>query len=671
MHETDESPWARPALILLLVGTAGIYLWSLDRSGYANTFYAAAVQAGTKSWKAFFFGSFDAANFVTVDKPPAALWVMELSARVFGFNTWSTLVPQALEGVAAVGVLYATVRRWFGSSSALLAGALLAICPIVAVMFRYNNPDALLVLLLVVAGYAMTRALEAADPRWLAAAAVAMGFAFLTKTLEAFLILPALGLVYLISAPTTLGRRLIHLVGAGAVLAVSSLWWIIVVDAIPAGSRPFVDNSATNSEWELAFGYNGLQRITGSAPGGGGARRLPTQFPAAIRPRLAGFGRGLGGGTGVTRLFGNQDGTQIAWLLPAALLIVLGGLVALVVLRRAPRTDRRLAALLLWGIWLVGAGLTLSFASGIVHPYYTNILGPGIAALVGIAVPVLWRARHRVAARGAMAALLAVTVAWTWELLGRTPGWFPWLRWTVLVAGLLAAAALVVCDRVRVRSLTVALAAVALVAGVAGPAAYTLDSVGAARHGALVSAGPTTVGFGRGGRRAFAAVAGQSARARRAALGGGAFGAGGFGAGGFGAGGFGAAGFGAAGFGAATGGRADAALVRLLDVGAHGYTWVAATVGSTSAAPLELATGHPVMAIGGFSGRDPVPTLSRFEQLVAAHRIHYFVASGRRGGGAGAGGGASAGATIETWVAANYQPMEVGSTTVYELKPPV
>src|SRR5277367_4974214 len=135
----DDPAWVRPSLLLLLVATAVAYLWALGDSGWANSFYAAAVQAGSKSWKAFFFGSSDASNFITVDKAPASLWVMEISARIFGLNSWSILVPQALEGVASVGLLYATVRRWFKPSAALIAGAVLALTPVAALMFRYNN----------------------------------------------------------------------------------------------------------------------------------------------------------------------------------------------------------------------------------------------------------------------------------------------------------------------------------------------------------------------------------------------------------------------------------------------------------------------------------------------------------------------------------------------------
>ena len=219
--EPEDPAWVRPALLALLVGTGVLYLWGLGSSGWANSFYSAAVQAGTKSWKAFFFGSFDSSNFITVDKPPASLWVMELSARIFGLNSWSILVPQALEGVATVGVLYACVRRWFSPGAALLAGAVLALTPVATLMFRFNNPDALLTLLLTGAAYATIRALEAGRTRWLVLAGALVGFGFITKMLQAFILMPVLALVYLVAGPPKLGRRIVQLVWTGIALVVS------------------------------------------------------------------------------------------------------------------------------------------------------------------------------------------------------------------------------------------------------------------------------------------------------------------------------------------------------------------------------------------------------------------------------------------------------------------
>jgi len=203
----DDPVWARPLLVGLLVLTGLLYLWGLGASGWANTYYSAAVQAASKSWKAFLFGSLDSASSITVDKSPAFLWPMDLAARAFGVSSWSILVPQAVEGVAAVAVLYAAVRRWFSPAAALLSGLVLALTPVAALMFRFNNPDALLTLLTALGAYAMVRALEGASTRWVVATGSLAGLAFLAKMLQALLVVPALGLVYLVAAPTPLARR--------------------------------------------------------------------------------------------------------------------------------------------------------------------------------------------------------------------------------------------------------------------------------------------------------------------------------------------------------------------------------------------------------------------------------------------------------------------------------
>jgi 4-amino-4-deoxy-L-arabinose transferase-like glycosyltransferase len=302
--------WSRVALPTLLALTALAYLWDLSSSGYANSFYAAAVQAGTKSWKAFFFGSIDSSSFITVDKPPASLWVMALSGRLFGFSSWSMLVPQALEGVAAVWLLVCGVRRWFGTGAGFAAGLMLAITPVAALMFRFNNPDALLVLLMVAGAYCLVRALERASTKWVLAAGTMVGFAFLAKMAQAFLVLPGFALVYMVAAPTGLGRRAWQMLAGGAAIVVSAGWWVAILALWPAGSRPMIDGSSNNSILNLITGYNGLGRIFASSGPGGGV----------------GGGANFSGSTGVARLFNDLMGGQASWLLPAALLALAAGL---------------------------------------------------------------------------------------------------------------------------------------------------------------------------------------------------------------------------------------------------------------------------------------------------------------------------------------------------------
>lgn len=490
----EDAPWVRPAFLGLLAATALLYLWNLSASGYANSFYSAAVQAGGESWKAFFFGSLDAANAITVDKPPAALWPMALSVRLFGLGSWQILVPEVLMGVGTVAVLYAAVRRRFGAGAGLVAGAVLALTPVAALMFRFNNPDALLALLMTVAVYCVLRALEQerGAAKWLVWAGVAFGFAFLAKTLQAFLILPPLALVYLVCAPGGFARRLGRLGLGGLAMLVSAGWWVALVELWPASSRPYVGGSQNNSFLELTFGYNGLGRIngdeTGSVGGGGGPG--------------GGAGGGRWGETGIVRMFNDSVGGQVSWLLPAALILLVAGLV---VTWRAPRTDTARSAFLVWGGALLMTLAVFSFMAGIFHEYYTVALAPYLAALVGMGAAVLWEERTRWLASAALAVTVAVTAWWAWTLLGRTPEWLPWLRWAVLVTGAAAAPGLLLAGRVD-RRLGLAAAGLGLAAGLAGPFAYTLATVDAGHQGSIVTAGPAggaMGGRGPGGGRLF------------------------------------------------------------------------------------------------------------------------------------------------------------------------
>ncbi|HEX4726394.1 MAG TPA: glycosyltransferase family 39 protein, partial [Jatrophihabitans sp.] len=584
-------------------------------------------------------------NSITVDKTPAAIWVMALSVRIFGLSSWSVLVPQALEGVAAVGVLYLAVRRTSGAAAGLIAGAILAITPVAALMFRFNNPDSLLVLLLVIGGYCLIRALETGSTKWLVWVGAMVGFGFLTKMLQALLVVPAFALVYLVAAPNPVRRRIVPLLLAGAAMVVSAGWWIAIVSLIPAADRPYIGGSQHNSILELTLGYNGFGRLTGNETGsvGGGG-------PGG------GNGGGMWGSTGASRLFGSDMGSQISWLLPSALLLLAAGLWFT---RKAIRTDRTRAALLMWGGWLLVTAVVFSYAKGIIHPYYTVALAPAIGAVVGIAVTLLWRLRHQLSASVLLALSVLVTAGWEYELLDRTPNWLPWLRYAILMAGVASALLLVVVSRL-VRQVGTVIAAVALIVGLAGPSAYAISTARTPHSGSIPSAGPAGAsvggpGGGPGGRGGFG---GPPTGATNGGFGGptggsggptGGFGGptGGFGGttggatGGFGGGlGRGGAGGGAAG-GLLNASSPSAALVTALKANSSSYTWVAAAVGSNTAAGYQLATQKPVMPIGGFNGSDPSPTLAQFKALVAQHEIHYFIASGGVGGGDGGAGGQS------------------------------
>ncbi|MBC3762666.1 glycosyltransferase family 39 protein [Quadrisphaera oryzae] len=639
----EEAPaWERPALLALLAAAAVTYLVGLGSSGWANSFYSAAVQAGSVSWKAFLFGSSDGGNSITVDKPPASLWVMALSVRIFGLSSWSVLVPQALLGVATTGVLCAAVRRHCSAGAALLSGVVLLLTPVAALMFRFNNPDALLVLLMTLAAHTVLRDLEDGRTRWLLAAGALVGLGFLTKQLQVFLVLPALGLTHLLFSPRRVGTRVLQLLAAGAALLVSAGWWVALVELWPASSRPYTGGSTDNSFLGLTLGYNGLGRLTGEETGsvGGGG----------------GGGTGTWGETGTTRLFTAEFGGQVAWLLPAALVL---GVVALVLLRRRPRSDGQRAQVVLWLTWLVVTALTFSFMSGIIHGYYTVALAPAVAALVGVGASLLWRERARPLALGTLAVATAGTAVWSFVLLSRSSDFLPWLSWLVLVAGVLAAVGLI-ATALR-PSLTRVVAGVALAASLAGPLAYTAQTVSTAHTGSIVSAGPTVAGAmggprgggGRGGVGGFpggqtgTAPGGTGTTTTPGAAGGAVAGRTGGPGGGMG--------------GLLNGSSPSASLVALLEADASSYTWVAATVGSNNAAGYQLATQQPVMPIGGFNGTDASPTLAQFQAWVAQGRIHYFVP--------GSTGGEDQGtaAQITAWVEQTFTAQTVGSTTVYDL----
>ncbi len=592
-----DPAWARPALIAVLLLTAVLYLWQLSASGWANSFYSAAAQAGSESWKAMFFGASDTAGSITVDKTPLSLWAMALSVRLFGLSSWSILVPQALMGVATVGLVHATVRRVSTPAAALIAAVVTAMTPVAALMFRFNNPDALLVLLLTAAAYCTVRALERASTRWIVLAAALVGCGFMTKMLQALLVVPALALVYLVFAPTPVRRRVVQLAWSALALVVAGGWWVAIVTLIPASARPYIGGSQNNSILELTLGYNGFGRLSGDETGS------------------VGGGQGWGA-TGLTRLLTGENGGQAGWLLPAALVLLVAGLVAR---RAAGRTDVRRAAYALWGGWLVVTALVFSLMQGIFHVYYTVALAPAIGALVGMGAVEMWERRQRLPWAALLGALVAATAVWSWVLLGRADGWHPWLRWVVLVVGLGAGAGVAISAWLPRAARTLVVVA-SLAAVLLGPVGWTLSTVTTPHTGSIVTAGPAVAGSQVGGPGGGGGVggpggAGQPGGPPGAGQPGGAGQLGG--AGGPGAGGPGAVGGGGLG-GLLDASAPDAEVVAALQQDASSYEWAAAAVGSQTAAGLQLGSEVPVMAIGGFNGSDPSPTLARVRAVCRA-----------------------------------------------------
>jgi 4-amino-4-deoxy-L-arabinose transferase-like glycosyltransferase len=466
-------PRERWVLAALLVATAVLYLWNLSANGYGNEFYAAAAEAGSRRWSAWFFGSLDAQNFITVDKPPASLWVSGLSVRLFGMNSWSVLVPQAVMGVAAVALLYCAVRRAFadpahGAAAGLLAGVVLAGTPAAALMFRFNNPDALLVLLMIAAAYCLMRAASTASWQWLALVGVVMGFAFLAKMLQAFLVLPGFALAYLLLAPTTWARRLLHLLGATAALTIAAGWWVLTVQLVPTAMRPYIGGSTDNTVLDLALGYNGLNRIFGHH------RELGNR---------SGDGSGLatfGGRTGLHRLFTTEMGNEISWLLLVALFALAFG-AYLAVRRQLSRGE--LCALMVWGCWLVVTGLVLSDMGGVVHPYYTVALAPAIAALVGMSGVWAWMRLARWDGRFALGAMIALAATSAAVLLHRNNFDPTWTR-LVLVLAIIGVVGVLVA---RPGAVGIAVAVGAL-AGLAGSTTFSIVTAATPHHGSIPSA---------------------------------------------------------------------------------------------------------------------------------------------------------------------------------------
>ncbi len=626
----DDPRWARPALLGLLLATASLYFWNLTASGYANSFYSAAAQAGSQSWEAFFYGSSDAANAITVDKPPASLWFMALSVRLFGLSSFAILLPQVLMGVATVGVLHATVKRQFGAAAGLVAGGILALTPIAVLMFRFNNPDALLTLAMTLAAWATMRSIERTSPKWFALAGVFIGLAFLTKTLQAFLVVPGFALAYLVAAKAPLGKRIWHSILGGLAIVASAGWWVAIVELMPESMRPYIGGSQTNSFLELTFGYNGLGRIngeeTGSVGGGGNAG-------------------GNWGATSLLRMFNADNGGQISWLMPAALMLLVVGLALRM---RMPRADARRAAYLAWGSWFLVTTLTFSLMAGIYHAYYTVALAPAVAALVAMGGREAWERRESFLGCFTLFLATAATGVWGFFLLSRTVSWNGWLRVVVLALSITAAVGFLLVGRLHRRALP-ALVGLALTAGLLGPAAYSLQTVSVGHTGSIVTAGPSTGGTGGPGGGGM--PGGTPPGATTGTAQGGMPGAqqGGMG-------------------GLLNASTPSAAVVAALSADASNYTWVAAAVGSQTAAGLQLGTGLPVMAVGGFNGSDPSPTLAQFKAYVAAGKIHYFAAGGGFGG---QNGGSNASSQIASWVAANFTQVTLGGSTFYDLTQPL
>ena len=649
--------WDRLALGGILALSALLNFYALSREGYGNSYYAAAVKSMLQSWHNFFFVSFDPGGFVTVNKPPLGFWIQVVSARIFGFNGWSLILPEALAGVLAVALLYHLVRRAFGSVAGLIAALALAVTPVLVATNRSNIVDSLLVLAVLLGAWAVLRATETGRLRWLLASVALVGIGFNIKMLQAFLVVPAFFALYLLGTRLRWRTRIWHLAVAGIVLLVVSLSWATAVDLTPASQRPYVGSSSDNSEYNLIFGYNGLERLIGHLGFGRGGistaqtPSLTSAISSLTNPSAPG-GFGENGTPGLQRLLNLQLGGQAGWLLPLALL----GIVALG-WRTRPRLSHepQQQQLLLWGLWLL-TGATFFSVAGFFHSYYLVMIAPPIAALAGAGLVAMWHDYRESRWRAWLlpASLLGVAVVQA-HLLAPYPTYSRWM--TPAIVGLAAIAALVLLvtrflPRLRFERVAVAAAALGVLGLLLAPTVWAAETAIQGGGGPTPIAGPRAQGGFGGGFAGFRGPAnGQTATRSegRRVPGPGEFGTAGDGTRAFPA--APAQAVPAGGFPSGPEQQTDASLIRYLQSQQGNTKFLVAVQNANTAAPIILETGKPVMALGGFLGSDPILTPDTLATLVSNGTVRFFLLSGGRGFGGGFGGtGGSATASLEGWV---------------------
>ncbi len=633
---TQPSWWSWLALGVIMLTSIFMNFYQLGQNGFGNTYYASGVRSMLDNWHNFFFVSYDPGGFVTIDKPPLGFWLQVASAKIFGFTPFSVFFPQALSGVLSVLLLYWLVRRHFGVVAGLLAALALALSPLSIVTARNNTIDMTLVLVMLLAAWTTMLAAETGKLRWLLLTGVLIGLGFNVKMAEAYLVVPALALLYLLSAPKKVWIRIVHLLLAGLVMVAISFSWIVAVDLTPASLRPYVGSTQDNSELSLAIGYNGVERLIGgifSGFGRGGARRgtgtsggtgtfppftgngnapsgtgtIPRRFQGG-----GGFGGGGGGlfGTGnagITRLFNESLGGQIVWLLPLALL----GMLALAWQSRPNwQEDRHQHSLILWGMWLLTTAIFFSVAS-FIHQYYLVTMAPAISALFGIGLVVMWQDYLRPGWRGWLLPLaLVLTAAEQIHIITGNPAWGSWLIPVIAGLTVLAVLVLVIARLLPRIAFNTSFPMAALCAGILAvmliPALWSAIPVLNDVSSNLPSAGPTN-GFGGGFAAGNFGGTNTTGRTR--------------------------------GNGAAT---TNTALIQYLESHQGSAKYLVAVPSSMTADSIILATNKPVMAMGGFMGSDPILTTSKLQQLVAAGTVRFFLL-----GGGGFGGGQS---SATSWV---------------------
>ncbi|MHA7167847.1 ArnT family glycosyltransferase [Arthrobacter bambusae] len=598
-----------------MLSTAFLYLWKLDQNGWANAFYSAAVQSGEHNFTAFFFGSSDWGNSITVDKPPLSLWVMGLSVRLLGLNSWGLLIPQVIITLTSTLLIFVLMRRYLPASAALIATAVFAYTPITVLLARYNNPDPLMVLLMITALYTAIRATETGrlKPLLLTGGLLALGF--LTKQLQAFLVLPAIAIVFLLFAQLSWRKRFLGLSLAGCVMAAGSLVWPLAVDLTPAQFRPFVGGSTSNSMMELTLGYNGIDRVVQHADDPS-VSLIPQEFKSADSD------------AGLFRLLNVNYGQEIGWLLLATLLSCLAIFWA-IAKRRLDRAEAILATAA--ALWFVSTYLILSFMSHGFHSYYTAALAPPLALCLGIGARLLLSGAKTIGGRVWITVSLVASFIFA-NAIWRISEVFPeWLGNITLLVGLLAASACAV--RAPWPWLQRGAAVAAIGALLTGPVFCSLVTVGSPQSGS----DPLSGGLTRSPYTLSRFVAGakdQDPAWVHALL---------------------------------TGNSPSLLLRTRLQAAPATCTWAAATYPGQTAALFQLEVNRAIMPLGGFAVHDPNPTLKQFQNWVAAGQICYLVEQPEQ---LKVPGNSPEVLAIQNWVADTFQAEDIAGTNVYDLVKP-
>ncbi|UKA61871.1 ArnT family glycosyltransferase [Arthrobacter sp. FW306-04-A] len=567
--------------------------------------------AGSEDWTAFFYGSFDPGNAITVDKPPMSLWIMSLSVRIFGLSSWSVLLPQALMGVLSVYLLYRMVQKRTDAATGLIAGLFFAVTPVATVMFRYNNPDALLTLLMIGAAYTALEAIDTGKLRWLLAAGALIGAGFLTKQLQVALILPAIGVSYLAFSRAPIIRRFAHLCAAFLVAAFTGGWWFVLVQLASPSSRPYIGGSRSNSMWELTLGYNGLDRLTGAD-----ASRTTSGATGALDVKLD---------PGITRFLQPQFSGQFGWFLPLAIAGL--GITILFLIRRRGTSEQR-PFLVLCATWFVCSATVLAMMSGTVHPYYAISTVPSLSCLAAFAATYLMRRLSSRPVRIVSGLVLALSLVLGYVSASRSVQDFPLLPPVLLVLGALAiAVALLPPVNKQLRVATVLLIGASLLLG---PTIWSINTELSPHVGAEVVAGPSILGI-RTDHPDRTQMAPGTPVTLAAAL---------------------------------FGDVPPPGVLERIQARPASARWAAAVVGSETAANYQLDSSKAVLAVGGFDGTDPFPTLEQFQSMVRSGEVGSFVIKNLPPLPAE---GKGESARIVHWVENNFQPEVIEGASFYPL----